>query len=252
MTAFSFIGAADAYVDILTDTGERTGLVLEGNCTEFTPKPDSDRKEQTSNGRDTFGQVLSGGSVVLPKPMIAIIKFNQMSQQLFAALFFGTNTDLTQAAGNITPAVSVVVKLDKWVDTGVLMLNAPVFKDSTDTTTYVETTDYVLNKRLGMIKVLSGREITDGATLHMTGTKSAITGGVSMAAMTKANVRIRVKLDGQNYADGRNFITDIYQMRLYPSADFSLIGTEFAEATFEGVLETPSGYSEPMIHHWLS
>lgn len=250
MTAFSFIGAADAYIDFLSDTGERTGMVLEGNCTEFTPKPDSERLEQTGTGRSNYGQVL--GSVTLPKPMTATVKFNQMSQELFAAMFFGTNTALSQAAGNITPAVNVVVKLDKWVDTGVLMLNAPVFKDATDTTTYAETTDYVLNKRLGMIKFLAGRGVTDGATLHMTGTKAAITGGVSTAAMTKANVRIRVKLDGQNYADGRNFITDIYQMRLNPSADFSLIGTEFAEATFEGVLETPSGYSEPMIHHWLS
>lgn len=249
MSAFSFIGAADAYVDILSDTGERTGLVLEGNCSEFTPKPDADRKEQTANGRSNYGQVLS--AVTLPKPMTATIKFNQMSQQLFAAAFFGTNAALTQTAGAITPAVNVTVVLDKWVDTGVLMLDTPIIKDDSDTTTYTEGTDYVLNKRLGMIKAITGGAIADGDVLHMTGTKAAITGGITMKAMTKSNVRIRVKLDGQNYADGRNFITDIYQMRLNPSSDFSLIGTDFVEATFEGVLETPTGYDEPMIHHWL-
>lgn len=248
-TPFSFIGAADAYLDILTDTGERTGMSLEGNCTEFIPKPDGDRKEQTGNGRSNWGQVIA--SAILPKPMTATIKFNQLSQRLFAALFFGTNTALTQEAGNITPAVSVTIAKGKWVDTGVLMLNAPVFKDASDTTTYDEGTHYELNKRLGMIKVLETSSIEDGAVLHMTGTKSAID-GVSMAVMTKSNVRVRVKLDGQNFADGRNFISDIYQMRLLPTSNFSLLGTEFAEATFEGVLETPTGYSEPMKHIWLS
>lgn len=249
MSAFSFIGAADAYVDLLTDEGVRTGLELKGNCTQFIPKPDSDRKEQTANGRSNWGQVLA--SVTLPKPMTAKITFNQLDAQLFAAAFFGTNTTLTQAAGNITPAVSVTVIEDKWVDTGVMMLNVPVFKDATDTTTYTENTDYVLNKRLGMIKVLSTGAINTGDVLHMTGTMSAIN-GTSMAAMTKSNVRIRIKLDGQNFADGRNFITDIYQMRLAPTTEFSLVNNEFVDVTFEGSLETPTGYSEPMKHIWLS
>ena len=100
---FSFIGAADAYVDLLTDEGVRTGLELKGNCTEFVPKPDSERKEQTANGRSNWGQVLA--SVTLAKPMTAKITFNQLDANLFAAAFFGTNTILTQTAGNITPAV---------------------------------------------------------------------------------------------------------------------------------------------------
>jgi len=246
---FSFIGAADAYVDLLTDEGVRTGLELKGNCTEFVPKPDSERKEQTANGRSNWGQVLA--SVTLAKPMTAKITFNQLDANLFAAAFFGTNTILTQTAGNITPAVSVTVIEDKWVDTGVMMLNVPVFMDATDTTTYTENTDYVLNKRLGMIKVLSTGAISTGDVLHMTGTKAAITGS-SMAAMTKSNVRIRVKLDGQNFADGRNFIADIYQMRLAPTSEFSLISDDFVDVTFEGSLETPTGGTEPMMITFLS
>lgn len=246
---FSFIGAADAYIDLLTDEGVRTGLELKGNCTNFTPKPDAERKEQTANGRSNFGQVLA--SVTLPKPMTAKITFNQLDAQLFAAAFFGTNTALTQSAGNITPAVSVTIIKDKWVDTGVLNLNVPVFKDATDTTTYVEGTDYELNKRLGMIKVKSTSAIVDGAVLHMTGTQSAID-GTSMAAMTKSNVRVRIKLDGQNFADGRNFIADVYQMRLSPTSEFSFVSTDFVDVTFEGSLETPTGYDEPMKLIWLS
>jgi len=248
-TPFSFIGAADAYVDILTDEGARTGLELKGNCTQFIPKPDSERKEQTANGRSNFGQVLA--SVTLPKPMTAKITFNQLDAALFAAAFFGTNTALTQAAGAAAER-NVTVVLDKWVDIGNFMItNATVVKDPTGVTTYTIGDDYELNLRLGMIKALSTGDITEGEICKVTPTCEVIA-GTTMAAMTKSNVRIRIKLDGQNFADGRNFISDIYQMRLAPTSEFSLISTDFVDVTFEGSLETPAGYSEPMKHHWLS
>jgi hypothetical protein len=103
-----------------------------------------------------------------------------------------------------------------------------------------------------MIKALSTGTIVDGSTLHMTGTKSAITDGSTMAAMTKSNVRVRIKLDGQNFADGRNFIADVYQMRLSPTTEFSFLSSDFVDVTFEGSLETPTGFTEPMKLIWLS
>ena len=72
-----------------------------------------------------------------------------------------------------------------------------------------------------------------------------------MTAMTKSNVRIRVLLDGQNYADGRRFAAKIYQMKLAPSSDFSLIGDDFVEVTFEGSLEKPNGKDTPMTFTWF-
>jgi hypothetical protein len=246
---FSFIGAADAYVDLLSDTGVRTGLELKGNCTQFIPKPDSERKEQTGNGRANFGQVLA--SVTLPKPMTAKITFNQLDAALFAAAFFGTNTALTQAAGAAAER-NVTAILDKWVDIGNMMITAATtVKDPTGVTTYVKDTDYELNLRLGMIKCLTAGAITEGEVLKVVPTCETIA-GTTTAAMTKSNVRIRIKLDGQNFADGRNFVTDIYQMRLAPTSEFSLISRDFVDVTFEGSLETPTGYSEPMKHHWLS
>jgi len=245
---FSFIGAADAYIDILSDTAVRQGLQLEANCVEFTPKPDSQREEQTANGRSNFGQVLS--SVILPKPMTATIKFNQMSQQLFAANFFGTNSVLTQASGAAAER-NVTVIHDKWVDIGGVMVASALVKDPTGVTTYDVDDDYELHERLAMIKALSTGAIANGEICKVTPTFAAVN-GTEMKGMTKSNVRIRVKLDGQNFADGRNFISDIYQFRLQPTSSFSLIGDKFVEVTFEGVLETPTGYTEPFNHKWLS
>jgi hypothetical protein len=247
-TPFSFIGAADAYVDILTDVGAATGLALQGNCTEFVPKPDSDRKEQVGTGRSNYGQVIA--SATMPKPMTAKITFNQLSQALFAAAFFGTNAAYTQNAGAAAEK-DVTTIFDKWVEIGGVMLDSAVVKDPTGVTTYDIGDDYELNLRLSMIKVLSTGGIPSGEVCKITPTYEAVA-GTRMTGMTKSNVRIRIKLDGSNFADGRNFISDIYQMRLAPTSEFSLIGTEFVDVTFEGSLETPSGKSEPMDHIWLS
>lgn len=251
-TPFSFIGAADCYIDVLTDTGERTGLELKGNCTSFVPKPDSERKEQTATGRSNWGQVLA--SVAIPKPMTATINFNQLDQALFAAAFFGTNATLTQSSGTVSVAQEVTTIPDKWVELGKYMVSTVVVKDAaTGAITYTAGTHYEVNPRLGMIKAISGVAggIGDNAAVDVTYDYAAVD-GIAMSAMTKSNVRIRVKMDGQNWADGRNFITEIYQMRLQPTSEFSLVGEDFAEVTFEGVLETPSGGTTPMKHIWLS
>jgi len=249
---FSFIGAADAYVDVLTDEGVRTGLELKGNCTNFTPKPDSERLEQTANGRSNYGQVLA--SVTIPKPMTAKITFNQLDQALFAAAFFGTNSEFTQAAGSISTAIVVTSIPDRWVEIGKLMVSNLVVKNEAEDATYDVANHFLINERLGMIKAISGASggIADGAVLHITAGDFAEIAGTQMNAMTKSNVRIRVKMDGKNFADGRNFITDVYQMRLSPTSEFSYVGTQFVDVTFEGSLETPTGFDEPMKHIWLS
>lgn len=249
---FSFIGAADCYIDVLTDEGAATGLELKGNCTEFVPKPDSERKEQTATGRDNWGQVL--GSVTLPRPMTCTIRFNQMDQSLFSMAFFGTTSALTQASGTISEAISVVTIPDKWVEIGKYMVSALVVKDSAEAITYVAGEHYEVNPRLGMIKAIAGAAggIANGATVKITGGTFAAVAGSVTDLMTKSNVRIRVKLDGQNYADGRNFIADIYQLRLNPTSDISLVSEDFVDASFEGVLETPTDKSAPGKFVWLS
>lgn len=253
-TPFSFIGAADCYIDVLTDEGVATGLELKGNCTQFTPKPDSERKEQTATGRSNWGQVLA--SVTIPKPMTVIIAFNQLDQSLFAAAFLGTNEAITQSSGSVASGTpqEVTTIPDKWVELGKYMVSDVVVKDAaTGAITYTAGTHYEVNPRLGMIKAISGVAggIVDNAAVDVSYSYAAVN-GIAMSAMTKSNVRIRVKMDGQNWADGRNFITEIYQMRLQPTSEFSLVGEDFAEVTFEGVPETPSGMTTPMKHIWLS
>lgn len=246
---FAFIGSADCYLDILTDTGETTGLTLRGNCNQCSVKPNAETKELPGNGLDNFGQTIA--SVVIPKPMTATIKFNQIERSLFAAAFFGTDAPLAQAAKTGATA-TVTARADRFVEIGGgynLTVNSV---ETAGGEALTAGTDYEVNARLGMIKLLGTSTLAaDGDTLTVTYDAPALSGGNAMKAMTKSNVRIRIRLDGRNYADGRRFVCDIYQMKLNPSSEFNFIGEDFVEVQFDGSLETPANRDTPMQVVWL-
>jgi len=252
---FSFMGNSNVLIDVLTDEGASTGLQLKGNCPNLTIKGDSERIEQLGTGRDNFGQVIA--SVTFPKPMSLSFTLDQVDADMFAMAFFGTNSAFSQASGTVSEAQEITSIPDKWVPLGKYMVSDVVVKDeATGLVTYVAGTHYELNPRLGLIKAIKGAAggIADNAKLDVTYTHAQITGS-QMAAMTKTNIRCRLVLDGQNYADGRNFILDIYQARLAPSGDFQFqAGSDkkFMEAQFEATMETPSGGTEPFKLTWLS
>ena len=248
---FSFIGTSNIYIDVLTDEGVATGLQLKGNCPELSIKTDSERIEQLGTGRDNFGQVIA--SATFPKPALLSFSLDQVDQDLFAMAFFGTNSAFTQASGTVTDDPVTTIH-DKWVEIGAYNISSVTVENTGGTVTYVAGTDYEINPRLGAIKALSTGAITSGQSVNISYTKAAIS-SIQMAAMTKSNVRIRLVLDGQNFADGRNFILDIYQARLAPTGDFGFqAGTDkkFMEAKFEATMETPTGGTEPFKLTWLS
>ncbi|MBU1564225.1 MAG: hypothetical protein KJ630_01185 [Proteobacteria bacterium] len=247
---FSFMGTSDVYIDVLTDQGVATGLQLKGNCREFTIKGDSERVEQIGSNRSNFGHVIA--SVTIAKPASAAFVLDQMDPDMFAMAFFGTTSALTQSSASVTDQ-EVVANHDKWVELGKYMISTVVVTHISDTPTYVLGTDYEINTRLGMIKVLSTGSIVDAATIQVSYAHAAVAGS-QMTGMTKTNVRLRMVLDGENYADGRNFKLDVYSARLAPSGEFGFQAgdNKFMEAKFEASLETPSGRTEPFKLFWLS
>lgn len=247
---FSFIGASDVYIDVLTDEGVATGLQLKGNCRDFSIKGDSERVEQIGSNRSNFGQVIA--SVTIPKPASASFTLDQMDPDMFAMAFFGTNSAFTQSSASVTDQAVTAIH-DKWVELGKLMISTVVVKHTSGTPTYMMGTDYELNTRLGMIKVLSTGAILNAASIKVSYAHAAIA-GTQMTGMTKTNVRLRMVLDGQNYADGRNFKLDVYRARLAPSGEFGFQAGDkkFMEAKFDATLETPTGLGEPFKLIWLS
>jgi hypothetical protein len=248
MIPFSFIGTSDVFIDVLTDEGVATGLQLKGNCRSLSLKTDSERKEQIGSGRSNYGKVIA--SVTIPKPSSMSFSLDQVDQDMFAMAFFGSNAAFTQASGTLTDS-PVVTIADRFVEIGKLQLSSVVVKNEAGTVTYVLGTDYELNVTLGLIKALSTGAITSGATVEISATHAAIN-GTKMRAMTKSNVRLRMVLDGQNYADGRRFILTIHRARLAPSGDIAIQGDNWMEAKFDATLETPADKNEPFDLVFLS
>lgn len=245
---FSFIGTSDVYIDVLTDEGIATGLQLKGNCRGLSIKTDSERKELIGSGRSNFGQILA--SVTIPKPASMSFSLDEVDQDMFAMAFFGTNATFTQDAGTLIDA-PVVTIADRFVEIGKYNLSSVVVKNEVGTVTYAAGTDYEISTTLGMIKAIAGGGIAGGATVEISASYAAVA-GTKIAAMTKSNVRVRMVLDGQNFADGRRFKLTVHRARLAPTGDLAMQGNNFMEAKFDSSLETPVGMTGPFELIFLS
>jgi hypothetical protein len=237
-TPFGLVASGDLYLDFLTPAGVSTGFQLAGNCKKFAPKVETETKENKANGRDTFGQTTESFTRITGSSLS--MTFNRYDPAILAAAFMGTAVDQTAAAGAYTASITGIK--DRWVETGSVGLDTCVVKDATDTTTYVAGTDYEINKRTGMIKVLT----TDlnGDTLHITGNTLAKAGS-KITAGTQSVVNVALRLDGKNLATGADVLVTVWQAQLRSETDFDFMGEDFPELTFTATLVTPSGKSSP-------
>ena len=234
------IAAGDLYIDFLDTSLASTGFQLVGNCKKFAPKVESESKENKLNGRDTLGQTAESYSRISGSSLS--MTFNRYDPQLLAAAFFGTASSQVAAAGPYTATITGIK--DRWVEVGAVGLDTCVVKDVTDTTTYVSGTDYVVNKRTGMIKVLTTD--LDGDTLHVTGNTLAKTGAKIMAG-TQSVVNVALRLDGKNLATGADVLVTVYQAQLRSETEFDFMGEDFPELSFTATLITPNGKTSPFL-----
>jgi len=237
---FGLIAAGDLYMDFLDSDGNSTGFQLAGNCKQFAPKVETDVKENKLNGRDTFG--LTAESFTRITGSSLSMTFNRYDPNILAAAFMGSAVDQAAAAGSYTATITAIA--DRWVETGETGLDTCVVKDETDTTTYTVNTDYEVNTRTGMIKVLSTGTIGDGDTLHISGDTLAKTGS-KITAGTRSVVNVALRLDGKNLATGGNVLVTVWQAQLRSETEFDFMGEDFPEVTLTGTLITPTGKTWP-------
>lgn len=237
-TQFGLVASGDLYIDFLSSTGASTGFQLVGNCKKFAPKVETETKENKMNGRDTFGQTSESFARITGSSLS--MTFNRYDPQLLAAAFMGSAVSATAAAGAYTATITGIK--ERWVEVGAIGLDTCVVKDTTNTTTYVAGTDYEVNKRTGMIKVLTTD--LDGDTLNVTGNTLAKTGS-RITAGTQSVVNVALRLDGKNLATGGNVLVTVWQAQLRSESDFDFMGEDFPELTFTATLITPTGKSWP-------
>lgn len=237
-TQFGLVASGDLYIDFLDASGASTGFQLIGNCKKFAPKVESETKENKLNGIDTFGQTSESYSRVTGSSLS--MTFNRYDPQLLAAAFMGSAVDQTAVAGAYTATITGIK--DRWVETGSVGLDTCVVKDSTDTTTYVVGEDYEVNKRTGMIKVLTTE--LDGDELHVTGNTLAKTGS-KITAGTASDIDVALRLDGKNLATGAYVLITVWHAQLRSETDFDFMSEDFPELSFTASMLTPTGKTWP-------
>lgn len=244
--ARGFLGAGDLYIarynPALGAFEDFTGP-LETTKFEITPKVEL--KEMVSKGRTSYGQVIE--SVTIPQPFEFTVDFAEVSGDTLVAALLGTKTAINIGSGTMTD-LPVVIKKGAWVDIGHMNIATAglAVKDETGATTYVMGTDYEINYRLGMLKVLTTSAIVDGVTLEVTGTYGAVS-GTQIAGGTEAQIRAKFRFDGKNFADGLPCIVDVYEAVIAASTAFDFLANDFASVSLPGRLKTPAGKTEPFV-----
>jgi hypothetical protein len=242
MSSRGFLGAGDVYAqfyDPLTaDFGPWEGPF---ETKKFEIKVDSDRKEMTSRGKTTYGQVVE--SVAIPKPNDFSLEFTEVNHRSMATALAGTSSDFNQASGTLT-ATDFTAKLEKWLDLGKQNFATVVVKDSTGATTYDENTDYVVNYRMGWVKPLAGGAIAADEVLKINGTYNAVS-ATKVDGATQAQIRARFKFDGINFADQLPVIVTVHEASIAAKSAFDFLQDDFATVPLEGRMKTPAGMTSP-------
>jgi hypothetical protein len=242
--ARGFLGAGDLYIGRYNPT---TGLfddyVGPIETTKFEIKANTDTKEMVSKGRASYGQVIE--SVPIPQPFDFTVDFAEVSGDTLVAAFLGTKTSVNIGSGTITDK-PVTIKKGAWVDIGHMNIATAAFvvKNEAGSTTYVKGTDYEINYRLGMLKIVETSLITDGVVLEVSGTYGAIS-GTKIAGGTNAQIRAKFRFDGKNFADGLPCIVEVYEAVIASDSAFDFLADDFAAVSLPGRLKTPAGKTEP-------
>ena len=243
MTARGFLGAGDVYIERI-EAGVSQGLAGPYYAAKFEIKPNVDKKELTSKGRDDYGQVLE--SVSLQRPADFSLELNEVNNESLTIALLGTSSAKTQASGTLTEQDVVTVE-DRWVSVSKEKLTGTTLvKNVGGTVTFVLGEDYLLNTQLGLLKALGTGDIVSGATVEVSGTYGAIAATVISGA-THADIRAKLIFDGINQADGLPVIVTVWEAVIAADSAFDFLADDFNTVTLPGTMKTPVGKAEPFL-----
>jgi hypothetical protein len=256
--ALGYIGVGDLYFQEVADDGTISPDMVEaGNGTVFELSSDSNIEKQISRKRLTAGQVLA--TATQNQPPKCSIKLQTINVENLRRLWLGTQEALTQASGLALAAVTTALSKTGWrqitktvsnVTTDLRNLDTAVtLTDSAATKTYVEGTDYEVDRWSGLIRALSSGTIADAdlATCKLTCTTKAIDGARVLGG-TKPSIKVRVHFLGLNTVDNSRSKVTLWAGTLKPKGGIDLLSDKWAEAEYEIELTTPAGKASPFIY----
>jgi len=198
---------------------------------KFEIKENTSEKERKSGRCDTLGQLKD--QVVLHEPADLSIAFSTINKDSIGLLLLADSVDVDIAAGTFTNEV-IRVKKGRSVILPQQNIKTLEVTNDTQTTTYVEGTDYkITNAGLGMVLILETGNIDDDKHAVFSGTtgsvkKTTINGGSSF------NKRVSVMLVGKNQVTGENVTCYIEDVRLQSQSGVDFLADDFISGDVSG------------------
>jgi len=242
--AQGFIGAGDVLLQPI-NPGDTLGKMVDvGNTTKLAIKSASTLKEQKSRRRDNSGLVLETTALQDTAELSMVLE--TVNRDTLRYCFMGEDATYTQAAATVTDEV-VAMSLAGWVQLAKEDLDATVvLTDTAGTTTYVEDTDYAINRRLGLIMALVGGAITDGQSCKVDYVAKAFT-GARIRGNVQPKIRAKLLMDGINKVDDSIGILRCHEVLLSPAGEFDFFKDDWNTIELSGKLKTPVGKNEPFV-----
>lgn len=242
MSARGFLGAGDLYI------ARYVGGVLQAyqgpyECTKFEIKPNVELKEMTSKGRLTYGQVIE--SVAIPQPADLSVDLPEVNKESLALALLGTVAAVSQTGGTLTDEVVTVTALDAWLPLSKASFTSITAETSGDVP-LTEGEDFIVDKQLGWIKVLStnNNSVAAANTIKVSGVYQTTTGN-EIKGMTNAQLRAKFKLVGKNFADDLPYTVTVHEAVIAADSAFDFLQDDFASVSLPGRMKTPAGFTEP-------
>lgn len=233
--------AGDVYFDRLDPSGVATGLIYMFDAKQFAINHPSEDKDRITRGRSNFGQL--GDTVKIPGAPTLAIKGDEISAAVLALALMGTAAAATQASGTVTEA-AVTLKKDVWNQLPQAYIDASgfVLTNSAGSTTYVEDTDYKVNRRLGLVMALTNGAA--GANNKLSYTYSAATGSIITGGDSPI-IKGRWLCDGKNLATQRDVIVDIDEATVAPTEALDFTSGDYVPVSLAGKMRTLAGKTRP-------
>lgn len=250
LTARGFLGAGSLQFSLIVN-GIAMGYGAPRETSKFEIKPNSDIKELTSKGKESYGQIIE--TVGIAKPADVTITLLEADYQNLMLSFMGSDgVGANQASAAVTEEV-VVMKLDKYVELAKrnLVGTGIVLTHTTGLPVYTQGVDYDVIYLTGQIRALVGGVITDLQSCKVDYTANAFTSKKIMGG-TQPDLRAKILFSGKNLADDTPVLITCWEGMFTPDAAFDLLADKFGEVNLKGRLKTPLGKASPFEVEFLS
>ena len=180
----------------------------------------SSRTGTKTKDKDIITQIGAKGTLTLDD-----VNVNNLKEWLFG-------TTIAETVQSIDPAVAsnLTASLDKWVVIGKYNITGLVVKDVTDAITYVLDTDYEVDTKAGLLRVLSSGSIGDTDVLHLTYATPALNSYL-INGLKSSSAKGHIYFVGDpptgKIQDVKGYVS------LKPTGDLALIGEEWQNIQFE-------------------